>query len=393
LPIHTGNWSLIPARVAIELAGVDVVKLKGYTGETSLKNVLITGAAGFIGANFTQYLLKTRGDVNLVGFDLLTYAGNEENLAPCRENPRFTFIHGSISDRALLDRVMAEHAIDTVVNFAAETHVDRSILGPIQFLETNVVGTCILLEAARAAWKGRGTDEVRFHHISTDEVFGSLAPGEAPFSETNSYQPNSPYSASKAGSDHLVRAYAHTYGLQVSISNCTNNYGPYQFPEKLIPLMILNCLEGKPLPVYGDGRQVRDWLYVEDHCEAIGLILEKGRAGETYLIGGNNQPTNLEIIEIITGIMDDLQPESPYKPHIQLVKHVVDRPGHDRRYAMDISHIKRELGWQPKVDLKTGLRKTVEWYLSNQDWIRHLTQNHAYSDWTKANYGNRGEEK
>lgn len=358
-----------------------------------MKNILITGAAGFIGANFIHYLLEKRDGLHITGLDLLTYAGNEENLAPCITNKRFTFIQGSINDRALLNRILADHSIDMIVNFAAETHVDRSILGPIQFLETNVVGTGILLEAARAAWKGKGEREVRFHHISTDEVFGSLEPDEAPFSEKTNYKPNSPYSASKAGSDHLVRAYAHTYGLPVSISNCTNNYGPYQFPEKLIPLMILNCLQGKPLPVYGDGKQVRDWLYVEDHCEAIALILEKGRAGETYLIGGNNQPTNLEIIQTITGIMDELCPDSPHKPHIQLVKHVTDRPGHDRRYAMDISHIKNELGWEPKTGLESGLRKTVEWYLANPEWIEHLTATHAYADWTKSNYSNRGEVK
>ena len=241
--------------------------------------------------------------------------------------------------------------------------------------------------------RAKGQGEVRFHHISTDEVFGSLAPDDAPFSESTNYKPNSPYSASKAGSDHLVRAYAHTYGLPISISNCTNNYGPYQFPEKLIPLMILNCLQGKPLPVYGDGRQVRDWLYVQDHCEAILLILEKGRAGETYLIGGNNQPTNLEIIQTITGIMDELRPESPYKPHMQLVQHVTDRPGHDRRYAMDISHIYEELGWQPKVDLAAGLRQTVEWYLDHLEWIEHLTRKHEFTKWTQANYSNRGEAK
>jgi dTDP-glucose 4,6-dehydratase len=319
-----------------------------------MKNLLVTGAAGFIGSNFVQYLLNHRKYLQVVGLDLLTYAGNEENLASCRGNPHFTFHQGSIGDRGLMDRIMAEDAIDTIVNFAAETHVDRSILGPIQFLETNVVATGILLEAAREAWKGQGEGEVRFHHISTDEVYGSLAPGEAPFSEKTNYKPNSPYSASKAGSDHLVRAYAHTYGLPISISNCTNNYGPYQFPEKLIPLMILNCLQGKPLPVYGDGKQIRDWLYVEDHCEAITLILEKGRAGETYLIGGNNQPTNLEILEKITSIMDELRPDSPYKPHFQLVKHVTDRPGHDRRYAMDTSHIKNKIGWVPKVNLETG---------------------------------------
>ena len=358
-----------------------------------MKNVLITGAAGFIGANFTQYLLEHRKDLHVVGLDLLTYAGNEDNLAVCVGNKSYTFVHGSIGDRDLLDRTMSEHAIDTVVNFAAETHVDRSILGPIQFLETNVVGTGILLEAARHAWKGKGEKEVRFHHISTDEVFGSLAPGEPPFSEKTNYKPNSPYSASKAGSDHLVRAYAHTYGLPVSISNCTNNYGPYQFPEKLIPLMILNCLQGKPIPVYGDGLQIRDWLYVEDHCEAITLILEKGRAGETYLIGGNNQPTNLEIIETITRIMDELRPDSLYKPHIQLVKHVADRPGHDRRYAMDTSHIEKELGWKPKTTLENGLRKTVEWYLAHPGWTESLTASHAYLDWTIANYSNRGEAK
>jgi dTDP-glucose 4,6-dehydratase len=358
-----------------------------------LKNVLVTGAAGFIGANFTQYLLKNFPQVNVTALDLLTYAGNEENLAPCRTDPRFIFVHGSIGDRMLLDKVFAEQAIDTVVNFAAETHVDRSILGPIQFLETNVVGTGILLEAARAAWKGRRADEVRFHHVSTDEVFGSLAPGELPFMEDTRYSPNSPYSASKAGSDHLVRAYAHTYGLPITISNCTNNYGPYQFPEKLIPLMILNCLEGKPLPVYGDGQQIRDWLYVVDHCEAIALILERGRVGETYLIGGDNQPSNLEIIEMITGIMDELRPGSPWRPHFSLVQHVADRPGHDRRYAMDISRMKNELGWQPRVTLPNGLRKTVEWYLAHPDWVNHLVQSHSYQDWTKANYSNRGEEK
>jgi dTDP-glucose 4,6-dehydratase len=358
-----------------------------------VKNVLITGAAGFIGTNFTQCLLKQRKDLHVVALDLLTYAGNEENLYPCRENPNFTFVKGSIADRALLDHVMTEHGIDTVVNFAAETHVDRSILGPIQFLETNVVGTGILLESVRNSWKGRSPGEVRFHHISTDEVFGSLAPGEAPFSESTSYRPNSPYSASKASSDHLVRAYAHTYGLPISISNCTNNYGPYQFPEKLIPLVILNCLQGKPLPVYGDGGQIRDWLYVGDHCEAILLILEKGRAGETYGIGGNNQPTNMEIIQTIASIMDQVRPNSPHKPHIHLVQHVGDRPGHDRRYAMDCAKITKELGWQPKVDLKKGLLRTVEWYLTHNEWTEHLTANLKYTEWTRMNYSNRGEVK
>ena len=289
--------------------------------------------------------------------------------------------------------MVAEQEIDTIVNFAAETHVDRSILGPIQFLETNMVGTGCLLEAARKAWAGRGEDEVRFHHISTDEVFGSLAPDEPPFSERTAYAPNSPYSASKAGSDHLVRAYHHTYGLPVTISNCTNNYGPYQYPEKLLPLVILNCLTGKPIPVYGDGKQVRDWLYVEDHCDAIRVILERGKVGETYLIGGDNQPTNLEIIRSITDIFDEIRPDSPYKPHFNLVQFVKDRPGHDRRYDMDISRIERELGWSPKVSLQEGLRKTVTWYLEHLDWLDSLSQKPELKAWMEKNYSGRRIEK
>lgn len=355
-----------------------------------MKNLLITGGAGFIGSNFIHKLIKERPDLFLVNLDALTYAGNPDNLSSLKDNSQYHFVKGNISDQALVESVLSKYKIDTVVNFAAETHVDRSILGPIQFLNTNVVGTGILLEAVRKAWLGKNPAELRFHHISTDEVFGSLEPGEAPFSDTSQYSPNSPYSASKAGSDHLVRAYLHTYGLPVTISNCTNNYGPYQFPEKLIPLMIMNCLNGKPLPVYGDGRQIRDWLYVEDHCEAIRLILERGVVGETYLVGGENQPTNLEIIHQITAILDELHPDSIFNPHANLIQFVQDRPGHDRRYAMNISKINRELGWTPKHDLASGLRETVEWYLSNQGWVKALTEKEGFTTWMQNNYAQRG---
>ncbi|HPS41839.1 MAG TPA: dTDP-glucose 4,6-dehydratase [Anaerolineaceae bacterium] len=358
-----------------------------------MKNILVTGGAGFIGTNFILGMFKASGFEKLVTLDLLTYAGNIDNLRELEGDPRYRFEQADIRDLEAVSRVVAEQEIDTIVNFAAETHVDRSILGPIQFLETNMVGTGCLLEAARKAWAGRGEDEVRFHHISTDEVFGSLAPDDPPFSERTAYAPNSPYSASKAGSDHLVRAYRHTYGLPVTISNCTDNYGPYQFPEKLIPLVILNCLTGKPIPVYGDGKQVRDWLYVEDHCDAIRVILERGRVGETYLIGGDNQPTNLEIIRSITDIFDEIRPDSPYNPHFKLVQFVKDRPGHDRRYDMDISRIERELGWSPKVSLQEGLRKTVTWYLEHLDWLDCLSQKPELKDWMEKNYSGRRVEK
>lgn len=355
-----------------------------------MKNVLITGGAGFIGSNFIHRMTRQRPDLNLVNLDVLTYAGNPENLASLIGRQGYHFIQGDIGDAELVESILSQYKIDTVVNFAAETHVDRSILGPMQFLQTNVVGTGVLLDAVRKFWLGKDPAQFRFHHISTDEVFGSLEPGAAPFCETTQYSPNSPYSASKAASDHLVRAYGHTYGLPVTISNCTNNYGPYQFPEKLIPLMIMNCLNGKPLPVYGDGRQIRDWLYVEDHCEAIQLILEKGKVGETYLIGGENQPTNLEIIHQITAILDELRPDSLYKPHANLIQFVQDRPGHDRRYAMEISRMRGELGWEPKHDLASGLRETVQWYLDNQDWVEHLTQKESFNAWMKHNYASRG---
>jgi len=354
-----------------------------------MKNVLITGGAGFIGSNFILRMVHTRPDLVVVNLDLLTYAGNLANLKSLAGNDHYIFIQGDIGNQALVESILEKYEIDTVVNFAAESHVDRSILGPIQFIKTNVVGTGILLEAVKKAWTGKVMDNCRFHHISTDEVFGSLNPGDPPFSDRSQYSPNSPYSASKAASDHLVRAYHHTYGLPVTISNCTNNYGPYQYPEKLIPLIIMNSIQGKELPVYGDGGQVRDWLFVEDHCEAIQRILNEGKSGETYLIGGENQPTNLEIIHLITSLLDEKVKDSLYKPHANLIRFVKDRPGHDRRYAMDISKIRRDLGWSPSHDLTSGLTKTVEWYLSNMDWINGLSEKEGFGDWMKKNYINR----
>ncbi|MCS7011590.1 MAG: dTDP-glucose 4,6-dehydratase, partial [Anaerolineales bacterium] len=291
-----------------------------------MENVLVTGGAGFIGSNFVRYLLQAEPNVRIVTLDALTYAGSLENLRELPDESRHIFIHGDICDAALVEHLLREYAIDTIVHFAAESHVDRSILGPAPFIQTNVVGTFTLLEAARLVWKGNFTGK-RFHHVSTDEVFGSLSPEDPPFRETTPYAPRSPYSASKAAGDHLVRAYFHTYGLPVTITNCSNNYGPYQFPEKLIPLMIFNALEGKPLPVYGDGQHIRDWLYVEDHCEAIHLVLRKGRPGETYNIGGGNQPTNLEIVQHICALLDECHPTGT--PHARLITHVPDRPGHD----------------------------------------------------------------
>jgi dTDP-glucose 4,6-dehydratase len=357
-----------------------------------VQNVLVTGGAGFIGSNFIHHLLGADRNVRVVNLDALTYAGNLDNLKAIAEDPRYAFVRGSVCDRELVEKLLRERRVDTVVHFAAESHVDRSISGPGVFVETNVVGTQVLLDAARAVWlneKLLPLEEVRFHHVSTDEVFGTLGPGDPAFSETTPYAPTSPYSASKAASDHLVRAYSHTYKLPVTITNCSNNYGPYQFPEKLIPLVILNALAGKPLPVYGDGMQIRDWLYVEDHCEAIRLVLEKGRVGETYNIGGNNQPPNIEIVRSICVILDELLPDSPHRPHESLIKFVADRPGHDRRYAIDLTKINRELGWQPKESLQTGLRKTVEWYLQNSEWVAAIRQRQEYGNWMQANYGGR----
>jgi dTDP-glucose 4,6-dehydratase len=359
-----------------------------------MENILVTGGAGFIGSNFIRYLLNIQPDVHIYDLDLLTYAGSPANLKDLPDPSRHTFIRGDICDRPLVDQILHEHAINKIIHFAAETHVDRSILGPAQFIQTNVIGTFTLLEAARQAWlndKIFPLDAVHFHHVSTDEVYGTLKPQDPAFTETTQYAPNSPYSASKAASDHLVRAYFHTYGLPVTLTNCSNNYGPFQFPEKLIPLMILNSLEGRPLPVYGDGQQIRDWLYVEDHCEAIWLVATRGKLGETYNVGGNNQPSNLEIIHDICNLLDAERPTSGYKPHQQLIQYVTDRPGHDRRYAMNIQKIQADLGWQPRQSLETGLEQTVKWYLDHPDWVAAIRNQGEYEDWMDQNYSKRGE--
>ncbi|CAG0956550.1 dTDP-glucose 4,6-dehydratase [Gammaproteobacteria bacterium] len=334
---------------------------------------LVTGGAGFIGGNFVlrQMQKETHQIINL---DALTYAGNLDTLECVKDHPGHVFVLGDIGDRSLLDYLLARYEPNAIVNFAAESHVDRSIDSPEAFIQTNVLGTFQLLEAARHYWRSlpkECADTFRFLHVSTDEVYGSL--GETgKFTETTPYQPNSPYSASKAGSDHLVRAYFHTYGLPVLTTNCSNNYGPYQFPEKLIPLMIHNAVNGKPLPVYGKGANIRDWLYVEDHCAAIEQVLEKGIPGEVYNIGGNNEKTNLEVVHTLCDLLDELLPSSPHAPHRNLITYVTDRPGHDLRYAIDASKITRELGWQPQETFETGLRKTVQWYLANQDWTARV---------------------
>ena len=349
--------------------------------------ILVTGGAGFIGANFVLDWLATC-DEPVLNLDALTYAGNLESLASLQGDPRHVFVHGDITDRALLDRLLAEHQPRAIVHFAAESHVDRSIHGPGDFIRTNVNGTFTLLEAARAPWlalEGDARAAFRFHHVSTDEVYGSLAPDAPAFTETHPYEPNSPYSASKAASDHLVRAWFHTYGLPVVTTNCSNNYGPYHFPEKLIPLMIVNALAGKPLPVYGDGQQVRDWLYVKDHCAAIREVLARGRLGETYNVGGWNEKPNLEIVHTVCALLDELRPsaEGSYQ---RLITFVTDRPGHDRRYAIDARKLERELGWKPAETFETGIRKTVEWYLAHGDWVAHV-QSGSYRDWVTKQYG------
>jgi dTDP-glucose 4,6-dehydratase len=354
-----------------------------------MKNILVTGGAGFIGSNFIRYLLDQDPDVQIVNLDLLTYAGSLENLKDLPGQDRHVFVKGDVADQALVNGILSHHKIDTIVHFAAETHVDRSILGPAQFIQTNIIGTFSLLEAARKYWldeRKMPVDQVRFHHVSTDEVFGSLSPSDPPFNEKTPYDPRSPYSASKASSDHLVRAYFHTYGLPVTISNCTNNYGPYQFPEKLIPLMITNAMRGISLPVYGDGQQVRDWLYVEDHCDAILRILVSGKPGETYAVGGDNQPPNLTLVKQICSILDELFPESTNAPHEKLIQFVGDRPGHDRRYDMDISKIREELGWQPKESLGSGLTRTIQWYAGNLEWLKAIHTSDSYQGWLAANY-------
>jgi dTDP-glucose 4,6-dehydratase len=335
--------------------------------------VLVTGGAGFIGGNFVLGLMRQPGH-KVINLDALTYAGNLDTLESVKDHPDHQFVLGSIGDRELLDYLLKRYQPTAILNFAAESHVDRSISGPDAFIQTNVVGTFQLLEATRQYWKNLPLEEqvtFRFLHVSTDEVYGSLgATGQ--FSEQSPYQPNSPYSASKAASDHLVRAYFHTYGLPVLTTNCSNNYGPYQFPEKLIPLMIHNALHGKPLPVYGQGANIRDWLYVEDHCQALMTVLMQGRPGEVYNIGGNNEKTNLEVVHTLCDLLDELLPESPHTPHRQLIRFVTDRPGHDLRYAIDASKIKRELGWQPRETFATGIGKTLRWYLDNQAWCARV---------------------
>ena len=354
--------------------------------------LLVTGGAGFIGSNFVLDWLaapETR-DEPVVDLDALTYAGNLANLASLQGDARHTFVQGDIGDRALVDQLLARHRPRAVVHFAAESHVDRSIHGPGAFIKTNVEGTFTLLEAARGYWgalDGEAKAAFRFLHVSTDEVYGSLAPGAPAFTEEHPYEPNSPYAASKAASDHLVRAWHHTYGLPVVTTNCSNNYGPYQFPEKLIPLMIVNALAGKPLPVYGDGMQVRDWLYVGDHCAAIRTVLARGRLGETYNIGGWNEKANREIVDTLCALLDELRPD-PAGPYARLVAFVADRPGHDRRYAIDARKIERELGWRPAETFASGIRKTVHWYLDHADWTAQV-QSGAYRDWVATNYAAR----
>jgi dTDP-glucose 4,6-dehydratase len=357
-----------------------------------MKNILVTGGAGFIGSNFVRYLQVTEPGVVIVNLDKLTYAGSLENLAELPDPARHHFVQGDICDRALVDALLRENKIDTVVHFAAESHVDRSIVDPGSFIQTNVIGTFTLLEAVRQYWLTEKTfeiDLVRFHHISTDEVYGTLAADAPAWTEETPYAPNSPYAASKASSDHLVRAYGHTYGLPYSITNCSNNYGPYQFPEKLVPLMILNARDGKPLPVYGDGGQIRDWLHVEDHCEAIYLVVSKGAPGTTYNVGGGAQPTNLVVVNQLCGIMDELRPENA--PHQKLVQYVADRPGHDRRYAIDHSLLTRDLGWTPRHNLGQGLQETIEWYLSHSDWLDAIHQQSDLQTWMQKNYVNRSQ--
>ena len=349
--------------------------------------ILITGGAGFVGGNFVLDWLAQH-DEPVVNLDKLTYAGNLETLSSLQGNTRHIFVQGDIGERALVDRLMAEYQPRAVINFAAESHVDRSIHGPEDFIQTNIVGTFHLLESVRAYYAGltdTGKKAFRFLHVSTDEVYGSLAPEEPAFTEKHPYEPNSPYSASKAASDHLVRAYHHTYGLPVVTTHCSNNYGPYHFPEKLIPLVIVNALAGKSLPVYGDGMQVRDWLYVKDHCSAIRRVLEAGKTGETYNVGGWNEKPNIEIVQIICRLLDQLRPRADGKSYAAQITYVKDRPGHDRRYAIDARKLERELGWKPAETFETGIQKTVQWYLDNQPWVQNV-QSGAYRAWVSKQY-------
>ncbi len=353
--------------------------------------ILVTGGAGFIGVNFVLDWLA-QSDEAIINLDALTYAGNLQSLASLGADKRHIFVQGDIGDSTLVGDLLAQNRPRSIINFAAESHVDRSIHGPEDFIQTNIVGTFRLLEAVRVYWGGLNSEvkqRFRFLHVSTDEVYGSLAKNEPAFSETRRYEPNSPYSASKAASDHLVRAYHHTYGLPVLTTNCSNNYGPYHFPEKLIPLMIINALAGKPLPIYGDGQQIRDWLYVKDHCGAIRLVLEAGRVGEVYNIGGCNEKPNIEIVHTVCALLDELRPRIDGKSYREQIAYVTDRPGHDRRYAIDAGKIERELGWKPAETFETGIRKTVQWYLDNQGWVSNV-QSGAYRTWVEKNYQGRG---
>ena len=352
-----------------------------------MSSLLITGGAGFIGSNFVRSWFESGGGA-LVNLDKLTYAGNPRNLEGLPAGAQHTFVHGDIADRDLVARLLEEHDVSAIVNFAAESHVDRSIHGPEDFIQTNIVGTFRLLECARAYWSGLPGDRkqlFRFLHVSTDEVYGSLGPSDAPFTELNRYEPNSPYSASKAASDHLVRAYHHTYGLPVVTTNCSNNYGPYHFPEKLIPLCIHNALAGKPLPIYGDGQQVRDWLYVTDHCSAIRRVLEAGRVGEVYNVGGWNEKPNLEVVRTLCAVLDRESPRADGTSYAEQITFVKDRPGHDRRYAIDARKLERDLGWRPAETFETGIVKTVRWYLANAEWVRQVTSG-EYRNWVATQY-------
>ncbi|TAK64246.1 dTDP-glucose 4,6-dehydratase [Methylobacter sp.] len=352
--------------------------------------ILVTGGAGFIGANFVLDWLA-QSDETVINLDALTYAGNRQNLESLARDERHLFVQGDIGDSILVDRLLVQHRPRAIINFAAESHVDRSIHGPEDFIQTNIVGTFRLLEAVRAYWnelQDEAKQNFRFLHVSTDEVYGSLVKDDPAFTETHRYEPNSPYSASKAASDHLVRAYHHTYGLPVLTTNCSNNYGPYHFPEKLIPLMIINALAGKHLPVYGDGQQIRDWLYVKDHCSAIRRVLEAGKVGEVYNIGGWNEKPNIDIVHTVCALLDELQARADSKSYREQITYVTDRPGHDRRYAIDASKIERELGWKPTETFETGIRKTVQWYLENQSWVANV-QSGSYREWVEKNYTGR----
>ncbi|WP_057434974.1 dTDP-glucose 4,6-dehydratase [Pseudomonas syringae group genomosp. 3] len=349
--------------------------------------ILVTGGAGFIGSAVIRHIIANTTD-SVVNVDKLTYAGNLESLQSADQSERYAFEHVDICNREDLDRVFKEHQPDAVMHLAAESHVDRSITGPSEFIQTNIIGTYVLLEAARSYWNQ--LDEVRkasfrFHHISTDEVYGDLEGPEDLFTETTPYQPSSPYSASKASSDHLVRAWSRTYGLPTLVTNCSNNYGPCHFPEKLIPLIILNALEGKPLPIYGKGDQVRDWLYVEDHARALYKVVTEGEIGETYNIGGHNEKQNLEVVNTVCALLDQLRPDSAHRPHASLITYVQDRPGHDLRYAIDASKIQRELGWVPEESFESGIRETVQWYLDNPEWVAHVKSG-SYQQWIDKNY-------